>query len=322
MLLKHILSELIAENAALIKTHTKPLIVYHGTASKFKKFDLSKSTQRIIWFTSDKNKILSGEAGAQGRGYIIKAEVTINNPAGWNEYDKLSLEELQRDGYDGAILPDNKNEFDCFVFSTSQIKILEVSKIEDELKENEDYRGAHKAPDKENGAPLHKLDQIYPEDIYSNNAARYYGDQSSEYSDGETISIMQSVRNNPRAPVKIYRAIPKAITAQEKIYDLEQQKAYILKRGKVPPNANTSLNSSQYYEEIGKEIERLKALPEEPEVKTKINPGDWITINKKYAIVHGKSALGGNYRILSKTVPAGHLYTDANSIHEFGYDPS
>jgi hypothetical protein len=53
-----------------------------------------------------------------------------------------------------------------------------------------------------------------------------------------------------------------------------------------------------------------------------INEGDWVTINKKYAIQHGEATLRGEYKLLSKDVPAKHLYTDANSIHEFGYDPS
>lgn len=51
-------------------------------------------------------------------------------------------------------------------------------------------------------------------------------------------------------------------------------------------------------------------------------PGDWVTINKKYAVQHGKSNLDGNYMILTKTVPAKYLYTDGNSIHEWGYDPT
>ena len=197
-----------------------------------------------------------------------------------------------------------------------------LKKILNEIMEGEDYRGIHRAPVKDGGAPLYKLDQIYPDDIYSSNAARYYGDMSSDYSDAETIVIMQSVRNKPNAPVKIYRAVPKIKTNQEKINDLEKQKAYILKHGKVPPNANVPLNSSQYYDVISRDIEKLKSLPIESEEKIKINPGDWITINKRYAISHGKSALRGNYRILSKTVPARHIYTDANSIHEFGYDPN
>lgn len=52
-----------------------------------------------------------------------------------------------------------------------------------------------------------------------------------------------------------------------------------------------------------------------------INDGDWVTINKQFAIDHGKSVLKGNYKILEKNVTAKDLYTEANSIHEWGYDP-
>jgi hypothetical protein len=102
--------------------------VYHGTGSDFRRFSLSRSTQKIIWFTSNKQKILSGEVGAQGKGYIITADVTINKPAGWDEYNKYGLWELFREGYDGAILKDDDG-FDCFVFNPSQIKIINREKI-------------------------------------------------------------------------------------------------------------------------------------------------------------------------------------------------
>lgn len=52
-----------------------------------------------------------------------------------------------------------------------------------------------------------------------------------------------------------------------------------------------------------------------------INPGDWITPNLDYAHMHGARFEDG-YRVLEKKVPARHIYTDANSIHEFGYDPT
>lgn len=107
----------------------KKYTVYHGTSSKFNKFDLNKSTQGIIWFTSDKDKILKGEAGAQGKGYIITAEVDIKNPAGWKEYDKLGLFQLERE-YDGVILPSGDGgEFDCFVFDPNQVKIIKTEKV-------------------------------------------------------------------------------------------------------------------------------------------------------------------------------------------------
>lgn len=129
------------------------------------------------------------------------------------------------------------------------------------------YKGVHKAPSKSNGAPLHDLTQIYPDDIYSNKAVIYYGDRASDYSDQLSINVMLSAKDKPEAQIKVYRAVPS-------------------------------------------------------EIQGDINAGDWVSINKQYAVTHGERTLGGDYKIISKVVPAKHLFTDANSIHEFGYDPS
>lgn len=52
-----------------------------------------------------------------------------------------------------------------------------------------------------------------------------------------------------------------------------------------------------------------------------INEGDWVTVNKKYAALHGEMQNETGYKILEKKVKASEIYTDANSIHEFGYHP-
>ncbi len=105
------------------------MIVYHGTSMPFDKFDMNKLTQKIIWFTNDKQGLLNKEKGAQGYGYILTLEVTYNNAAGWDEYDKLGLWELQNEGYDAVILPDDDNTFDGFVFKNSQVKIIKKEKV-------------------------------------------------------------------------------------------------------------------------------------------------------------------------------------------------
>ena len=51
-----------------------------------------------------------------------------------------------------------------------------------------------------------------------------------------------------------------------------------------------------------------------------IRNGDWITLTYQYAANHGKSNIIGNYRIISKKVRVGDIYTNGDSIHEFGYD--
>jgi hypothetical protein len=102
--------------------------VYHGTDKKFKKFSLKRSTMGIIWFTSDKSKVVNKQVGASGHGYILSLKVNIKNPAGWDEYDKYLLMQLKQMGYDGAILPDEDGHFDGFVFDPNQIEIINYEK--------------------------------------------------------------------------------------------------------------------------------------------------------------------------------------------------
>jgi hypothetical protein len=106
----------------------KTFVVYHGTSEKFKRFSMMKSTMGHIWFSSSKERILKGEAGASGKGYIVTAEVTFQKPAGWAEYERMGTAELKRDGFDGAILPDD-DYFDCVVFSPNQIKVLKIEQV-------------------------------------------------------------------------------------------------------------------------------------------------------------------------------------------------
>jgi GNAT superfamily N-acetyltransferase len=80
--------------------------VYHGTNNKFEKFDFSKSNDVGIWFTSDPEAIKRNEVGSQGNKYIREHSLTLNNPAGWDEYDRLTLSELIQRGYDGVVMPD------------------------------------------------------------------------------------------------------------------------------------------------------------------------------------------------------------------------
>lgn len=53
-----------------------------------------------------------------------------------------------------------------------------------------------------------------------------------------------------------------------------------------------------------------------------INAGDWVTVNKQYAKDHGEGALGGDFDIIERKVKAKDIFTNGDSIHEFGYDPN
>ena len=74
-----------------------------------------------------------------------------------------------------------------------------------------DYRGVHRPASREEGHKNSGDDptDIYPEDVYGENGARYYGDGIAN--DNVTIAIMRSMRGNPDKVVKIYRAVPKDV---------------------------------------------------------------------------------------------------------------
>lgn len=134
----------------------------------------------------------------------------------------------------------------------------------------DDYKGSHKAPGPEFGAPLYDLTgggQMYPANVYSPKAVQYYGTGYPK-ADKEAFSLANKVRGNPDAEVTMYRAVPKS-----------------------------------------KDI-------------ASINVGDWVSLSKDYAKNHGESVLKNNYKIIEQKVKAKDLWTNADSIHEFGYYPS
>lgn len=72
------------------------------------------------------------------------------------------------------------------------------------------YRGSHKAPDADYGAPLHDLTDIIPDDIYGAQGKRLYGIGDPAI-DRETFDVLNAVRGMPDAEVDIYRAVPKGV---------------------------------------------------------------------------------------------------------------
>ena len=71
----------------------------------------------------------------------------------------------------------------------------------------------------------------------------------------------------------------------------------------------------------GRRDKQVKVYRAVPKNVSQINVGDWVTISRQYAVDHGESALKGEYKILSKAVPARDLFTSGDSFHEWGYDP-
>jgi hypothetical protein len=132
-----------------------------------------------------------------------------------------------------------------------------------------DYRMQHRPASPDYGAPLYDLthEGFYPEDVYSQQGAQYFG---TKFDDQFIHSLILAARGNPNYPVKIYRTVPVGVEAT-------------------------------------------------------INPGDWVTPSLKYAQHMQESWQPGGEQgsqIIEMTVPASHIYTDANSWDEWGYWPS
>lgn len=103
-----------------------PAIVWHGTDQHFRRFSLKHSTQGLIWFSSDRSAVETGGKGGR-TGVVLGLWVDLKQPAGWEEYHRLGLWELKREGFDGALLPDPDGQFDGFVFSPKQIRVASRS---------------------------------------------------------------------------------------------------------------------------------------------------------------------------------------------------
>ena len=163
---------------------------------------------------------------------------------------------------------------------------------------DEDYRGIHKSPTKGSGSPLHDLETTYPDDIYTlpiTTAIQYHG--SHHQDDYYVISTMREAHNKPNYQVKIFRAVP----------DLNKD---------VDKKIKYNNNLINYVHKFG--FPPIKAK----RIKITINPGDWVCLTRNYAKEHGEGSLNNVFKIISKTVPAKHLFTNGDMLQEFGYDPS
>ena len=185
--------------------------------------------------------------------------------------------------------------------------------------ENDDR---HKAPYRDDEgffSPAHDVSKAFP-GIYSmsfSKALREYG--TGNDSDPMAVQIIRNIQDNPDAKVKIYRAVEKGL--QDNIADLKQDRKYINRNGSVPPWADVPPHSAEEYSAfVDSQIDNLGSV-EGATIQPSINPNEWVTITRQYAVDHGECCVPGGYTILTKTVKAKDLFTEGNSIHEWGYDP-
>ena len=96
---------------------TQRVKIFHGTDKEFENFDVEKSADGTIWFTTNRQMIEDGQVAASGKGRIIERSIDESKLklGGWEETDRYSTDELIAMGYDGLKLPgDNETTYQIF----------------------------------------------------------------------------------------------------------------------------------------------------------------------------------------------------------------
>lgn len=118
-----VLVESILSAVSLLENENNEILAYHGTNDLFSEFDAEKTQDSMFWFSTNKESIISGDSGAAGTKYIMTCLLSVNNPAGWDDYDKLTTDQLISNGFDSV-----KLENDFIVFDSNKIKIIKTER--------------------------------------------------------------------------------------------------------------------------------------------------------------------------------------------------
>jgi len=190
--------------------------IYHGTSPNIANiidktgFDVSKSADGTIWFTTDPN---IGEVTATGKGGKVTRVLPDDylNLAGWDEVDKYSIDELINLGYDGVKYPNVGD-------GVTNYQIFHPEKLK-KITPDTSYRMQHQPRGPMEDDPI-RLDDLtrsttgevagYPEDFYSPNGLRIYANPNYK-ADVESYNLIRKLRGKPDAEVTIYRGVPKGV---------------------------------------------------------------------------------------------------------------
>jgi hypothetical protein len=113
-------------DSKVVDENQQPLVVFHGTNSAFDAFDPERTMDGAFWFTTDASGIAGQSVGASGSKCTMPVYLRANKLAGWDEYDRLTHDQLIAQGFDGVKL-DN----DFIVFDPKQIKSVSNSGLFD-----------------------------------------------------------------------------------------------------------------------------------------------------------------------------------------------
>jgi len=261
-------------------TESKARRLYNQTAEMQKIF--GSEAQMFLDLHSYINALRSGEKrtaevlGSQRKSDFLNKILSVRNVKGNPEVPEGTMTARQRRLFEGGkdfpwrsfrldriVALQQKEGRPIVSFSESAYQRAQTHFMPDVDKYG--YRMSHRAPDGTDGeGSIDKMDTVYPEDIYSSNGARYYG--NDDFESRKTIELFRSLRGKPEAELTVYRAVPKGVSGV-------------------------------------------------------INPGDWVTTSRKYAELHANYFEETGADILEKKVKAKEVYSEGNSIFEFGWNP-
>lgn len=279
-------------------------LIYHGTSPKAAKaieksgFDVTKSADGTIWFTNNPN---IGEVAATGKGAVVKRFLDEKKMklGGWDETDKYSTDELIQKGFDGLKLKDSETgEITYQIFNPEK------------LSANKSY--------------------ISPQqealDTTQRNAALpieegLLATQSKQPMQGLLGQEVTDYRGSHQAPNREFGATLDDLTGGGEMYpaDVYSPKGYQYYGTGNSYDKKAFDIANKFKGKPDAMVEIYRAVPKG--VSDEINAGDWVTLTKEYALDHGEGPLKGDFKIIKKKVKASDIYTNADSIHEWGYDP-
>lgn len=95
---------------------------YHSTDTDIRAVDNDRLIGGQFWSTDDVSAINRGEVGAAGRGVVLPLQIRQQNPAGWNQYDQLGIDEMIGRGYDSILLSESDGTNTFVTFDPQQVR--------------------------------------------------------------------------------------------------------------------------------------------------------------------------------------------------------
>jgi hypothetical protein len=212
---------------------------------------------------------------------------------------------LRELGYDGIIAKDSNNisGYEIVAFKPEQVKSIDNKNPT----ENTDIRYS-----------LKDMDKKYLEAV-NNGDLETAKKMVIDYAESKGYTANDDYRGSHEAPINdgynaplydLTQIYPKDVydPSGVRIYGLgdytEYESMRVIKRVRNNPDAKVTM-----YRAVPKNLK-----------EDNIRVGDWVTLSRSYAEEHGEAHIDGPYKIISNTTEAKNLWTDANSLNEFGFD--